>query len=220
MLADIVPSVVAVAEVLGDLPDVLLFPEEEAAIAKAVDKRRREFAAVRGCARDALGRLGWPAVPIVPGQGGAPQWPDGVVGSMTHCAGYAASAVARVQDVLALGVDAEPHDVLPDGVLDLVSLAEERAMLSALASDAPDVCWDKLLFSAKESVYKAWFPLTNRWLGFEQAAIVVDPENGTFTARLLVAGPVIDGGQLTEFAGRWLVRAGLVLTATAVLPDR
>ena len=198
--------------------DVRLFPEEEAAIGRAVDKRRREFTAVRGCARRALARLGQPAVPIVPGTGGAPQWPPGVVGSMTHCAGYAASAVARAQDVLALGVDAEPDEVLPHGVLDLVSIAEERAMLTALASEAPGPCWDRLLFSAKESVYKTWFPLTQRWLGFEEAVISVDPDNGTFSARLLVPGPILADHQVTEFSGRWLARSGFVLTAITVLP--
>ena len=226
LLADLVPASASVAEAIGDVTDlrlfpatdVRLFPDEEAAISRAVDKRRREFTAVRGCARRALARLGQPAVPIVPGTGGAPQWPPGVVGSMTHCAGYTAAVVARAQDVLALGVDAEPDDVLPDGVLDLVSLPQEREMLTALASQAPGPSWDRLLFSAKESVYKTWFPLTQRWLGFEEALISVDPDNGTFTARLLVPGPVLADRQIADFSGRWLVRSGFVLTAIAVLP--
>jgi 4'-phosphopantetheinyl transferase EntD len=91
-------------------------------------------------------------------------------------------------------------------------------MLTTLAAEAPGTCWDRLLFSAKESVYKTWFPLTQRWLGFEEAEISVDPENGTFSARLLVPGPVLDDRQVTEFSGRWLARSGLVLTAIAVLP--
>jgi 4'-phosphopantetheinyl transferase EntD len=48
------------------------------------------------------------------------------------------------------------------GVLDRISLPDERAMLGDLAAPGPR--WDLLLFSAKESVYKAWFPLTGRWL--------------------------------------------------------
>jgi 4'-phosphopantetheinyl transferase EntD len=73
-----------------------------------------------------------------------------------------------------------------------------------------------MLFSAKESVYKAWFPLTQRWLGFEDASITIDPAEGTFTARLLVAGPVLGDGPLTGFTGRWLVGDGLIITAIAV----
>ena len=97
-----------------------------------------------------------------------------------------------------------------------VASADERAGLSDLASATPGPCWDRLLFSAKESTYKAWFPLTQRWLGFEDTVITINPANGTFTVRLLVPGPVLDGRSLTRFEGRWLVRDGLVLTAIAV----
>jgi 4'-phosphopantetheinyl transferase EntD len=217
MLEEILPPVVATDEAFGDVLDIVLFPAEEAALGRAVDKRRREFTTARACARAGLARLGLPPAPIVPGWRGAPQWPSGIVGSMTHCAGYRASAVAHVQDVLTIGLDAEPNDRLPEGVLDAIGTADERAELCALGSVASEPCWDRLLFSAKESVYKAWFPLTQRWLGFEEAAIAIDPAEGTFTARLLVPGPVLDGRQITGFTGRWLVRKGLILTAIAIL---
>ncbi len=216
MLEEILPPQVAAVETFGDVLDIVLFPEEEAALGRAADKRRREFTTARACARTALARLGVPAVPIVPGLRGSPQWPPGVVGSMTHCAGYRASAVALAADVRTLGVDAEPDHSLPTGVLDAIATADERDGLCALASTAPEPSWDRLLFSAKESVYKAWFPLTRRWLGFEEAVITIDPTDGTFTARLLVAGPVLDDLRLTGFKGRWLARRGLVLTAIAV----
>jgi 4'-phosphopantetheinyl transferase EntD len=139
-----------------------------------------------------------------------------VVGSMTHCAGYRACAVAHDRDLVTIGLDAEPHDKLPDGVLGEVSSEEERKRLDALAASAPGVHWDRVLFSAKESVYKAWFPLTQRWLGFEDASVTIDPENGTFTAQLLVAGPDLGGAPLAGFSGRWLVDGGLIMTAIAV----
>lgn len=217
MIGDILPPEVAVAEAFGDLPDVTLFPGEEAVIANAVDKRRSEFATARACARAALAKLEMPPVPIVPGLRGAPQWPAGVVGSITHCAGYRASAVARDRDVLTVGLDAEPHDTLPAGVLNAIASRGEQTGLAALAAARPDVCWDRMLFSAKESVYKAWFPLTRRWLNFEDASVRIDPVRQTFTARLLVAGPVVNGTVLTGFEGRWLVRSGLIVTSI-VLP--
>jgi 4'-phosphopantetheinyl transferase EntD len=216
VLAEIVPPEVAADEAFGDLPDAVLFPEEEAVVARAVDKRRREFAAARACARAGLARLGVPPAPILPGLRGAPQWPPGIVGSITHCAGYRASALARAEDMLTLGLDAEPDDRLPDGVLDAVSSADERAALDALARAAPGPSWDRLLFCAKEAVYKAWFPLTRRWLGFADAVVTIDHERGTFAARLLVDGPVLDGRPLTGFTGRWLARDGLLLAAIAV----
>jgi 4'-phosphopantetheinyl transferase EntD len=216
MLTELVPRQVAVAEKFADVPGVALFPQEAAAVAHAVDQRRREFATVRACAREALARLDLPPAPIVPGRRGAPRWPDGVVGSMTHCAGYRAAAVSRAIEVVTLGIDAEPHEPLPEGVLDLISRPEERAMLSVLGSGSPQACWDRLLFSAKESVYKAWFPLAGRWLSFEEAVISISPDDGTFTARLLVPAPVVNGSPLTGFAGGWLVRDGLILTAIAL----
>ena len=188
-----------------------LFPEEREHIAQSVAKRRAEFAAVRRCARRALRELGFPPVPILPGEQREPRWPEGVVGSMTHCAGYCAAAVARTGEVPVLGIDAEVHAPLPEGVLDLISLESERNRLAVLADGGPaSVHWDRVLFSAKESVYKAWFPLTRRWLGFEQADIELRLD-GTFEARLL-ADPG-DGVGPRGFAGRWAVSSGLIATA-------
>ena len=216
MIDEILPPAVAAAEEFGDLPDAVLFPAEQAVIGRAADRRRREFTTGRACARAALARLGQPPVAILPGERGSPGWPPGIVGSITHCAGYRAAAVARATEVLAIGLDAEPDQPLPDGVLNVISLAAERASLVGLARSAPGPHWDRLLFCAKESVYKAWFPLTGRWLGFEQARITLDPAAGTFTARLLVPGPEVDGRELTAFDGRWLARGGLILTAISV----
>jgi 4'-phosphopantetheinyl transferase EntD len=68
------------------------------------------------------------------------------------------------------------------------------------------VAWDRLLFSAKESVFKAWFPLTGRWLDFSECIIAVDPDLTTFTATLTVPGPVVAGHRLDRFTGRWRSR--------------
>jgi 4'-phosphopantetheinyl transferase EntD len=216
MIEEILPAGVSCAEAFGDPPDAVLFPEEMAIVAKAVDKRRREFTTGRSCARSALRGLGLEPGPILTGERGSPQWPPGIAGSITHCAGYRAAAVARIHDMVTIGLDAEPDDVLPGGVLEMVSLASERARLRDLAATAPGICWDRLLFSAKEAVYKAWFPLTRRWLGFDEADIIIDATNGTFGARLLVPAPVICGSPLAGFTGRWLVRDALVLTAVTV----
>ncbi|GAA3837761.1 4'-phosphopantetheinyl transferase superfamily protein [Streptomyces phyllanthi] len=201
-----------------------LFPEEEAVIAKAVPKRRREFIAVRGCAHRAMEKLGFPPQAVLPGERGAPAWPDGLIGSMTHCEGYCAAALVRAADLASLGVDAEPHQPLPDGVQDSIALPTEETRLRRLSAERPEVHWDRLLFSAKESVYKAWFPLTGKWLDFTEADIDVwadtgsgtDAPSGAFRARLLVPGPVVDGRRIGFFDGRWTVRRGLVATAVSL----
>lgn len=139
-----------------------------------------------------------------------------IAGSITHCAGYRAAAAARTAEVVTLGLDAEPDEALPAGVLDVISRPQERAQLAALAAARPDAaCWDRLLFCTKESVYKAWFPLAQKWLGFDDAEIVIDA-GGTFTARLLVPGHPVNGSPLTSLGGRWLAARGFLVTAIAL----
>ncbi len=187
MIADLLPSPVAAVDRFDDPEGVELFPEELALLEKSVEKRRKEFTTGRFCARTALGQLGFPPVPVLPGPKREPVWPDGVVGSITHCTGYRAAAVPT-----------------------------ELARMDGLRAAGDKVSWDRLLFSAKESVYKAWFPLTRLWLGFEDADVTIDPDAGTFTARILVEAPIVDGEPLTGFTGRWLARDGFVITSIAV----
>ncbi len=216
MLEQILPSTVVFVEAFRDDPGAVLFPQEEAVIARAAQRRRREFATVRACAHAALAQLGEPPAPIIPDAQGAPRWPDGVVGSMVHCAGYRAAGVARSRVVAALGFDAERNEPLPDGVLDAIARAAERNRIAELAVINPAVCWDRLLFCAKESVYKTWFPLTGRWLDFDAADVIIDPTGGGFTARLLVSGPVVAGSPMSMLHGRWLADRELVAAAITV----
>lgn len=217
MIERILPPAAMAAEAFADHPAARLFPQEQGAVASAVESRRREFATGRACARSALTRLGVRPGPVPSGPRGAPQWPAGVAGSITHCDGYRAAAVARTRDVLSIGIDAEPDSPLPEeGMLHLIALDGERARLRDLAVSAPDICWDRLLFCAKESVYKTWFPLAECWLGFESADVMFDEANRTFEARLLVEGPLIGGQPLTRLRGQWMVAQGLLLTAVVV----
>jgi 4'-phosphopantetheinyl transferase EntD len=207
----------ACAEVYSDPPGLAPMADEEPLIARSVAKRRNEFITVRHCARIALGQLGFPPVPIVKGDKGEPCWPDGVVGSLTHCTGFRGAVVARSAIVRSVGVDAEPHDVLPNGVLDAISLETERREIAAMAALPTDMHWDRILFCAKEATYKAWFPLTKRWLGFEDAHITFDVDGsgsaGGFESAILVDGSALSGPPLTVLAGRWSVERELVLTA-------
>lgn len=202
-------SALAAEERYDDPPDLRPLPEEEPLIEKSVTKRRNEFVTVRYCARLALAELGQPPVPILKGDKGEPRWPDGIVGSLTHTAGFRGAAVGRRPEVRSLGIDAEPHDVLPSGVLDSVSLPEERREIEALPGG---LHWDRILFCAKEATYKAWFPLTKRWLGFEDAHITLDLDGG-FVSRILIDPAALSGPPLTTLRGRWSVRDGLALTA-------
>ena len=216
MIEELLPPAVVAEDTREECVDVELFPEEQAALGRAVEKRRREFVTARACARRALARLGVAPCPIASGERGEPLWPEGVVGSITHCAGYRGCAVARAADLAGVGIDGEPHAPLPRGVVGQIARAEERPGLAELARVEPTVHWDRLLFCAKETVYKVWYPLAGCWLGFEDAALTFDPAARTFQARLLKPWPEGSPDLPRTLEGRWLVREGLVLSAIAL----
>jgi len=205
------------AELFEDPSDLSLLPAEEALVSRSVPKRRNEFTTVRHCARLALRELGVPPAPILKGDKGEPQWPRGVVGSLTHCEGYRGAAVGRSTTIRSVGIDAEPHGALPDKVLEAVSLPVERGEITALPEN---LHWDRILFCAKEATYKAWFPLTGRWLGFEDAHITFDVDTGgtggVFVSRILIDPVARTGTPLAELAGRWSVAGGLALAAVVL----
>ncbi|MEU3473337.1 4'-phosphopantetheinyl transferase [Rhodococcus sp. 05-340-1] len=221
MIESILPNGVVSAELFADPPGLTPHPLEAPLVAKAVDKRKREFTSARHCARVAMEKLGVEPAPIMRGKSGAPQWPKGVVGSLTHCDGYRGAVLAYSMQVRSVGIDAEPHGPLPDGVLGAVSLEAEREWLATVGRE--DVHWDRVLFCAKEATYKAWEPLTGRWLGFEDAHITFertgsgDDISGTFHSELLVPGDTVSGPPLRAFDGRWMVAGGLVMTAISVM---
>ncbi|MGW8329055.1 4'-phosphopantetheinyl transferase family protein [Streptomyces sp. NPDC055897] len=212
---------IAVADHFGDTesPDGAgLFPEERALVAAVGVGRRREFTTVRHCARAALKALGLPPAPLLPDTWGAPRWPPGIVGSMTHCRGYRAAAAARRADFRTLGIDAEPNGPLREGVLSTVALRTERHRHTALHHLDPSIHWDRLLFCAKEATFKAWFPEGVRRGGvrpnsFHDIEVTLGGTERTFRAVVLPGRP-----EATTFEGRWLATPEFLLTAVSAPP--
>lgn len=187
-----------------------LHPLEKALVAHSVDIRKSEFGDARWCAHTALKELGRDGGdPILRGDRGVPLWPSSVSGSLTHTDGFRAAVVAPRLLVRSMGLDAEPAQPLPEGVLGTIARVGELDQLKRL-EDSGVQCADRLLFCAKEATYKAWFPLTHRWLGFEQAEIDVR-NDGTFVSYLLVRPTPVP-----FISGRWALRDGYVIAATAV----
>jgi 4'-phosphopantetheinyl transferase EntD len=216
MISGILPTGVAASEIIGDLENASLLPEEDAALGRVSEKRRREYSLSRVCARQALATLHVTPVPILSGPHREPLWPAGIVGSITHCKGYCAVAVARRDRFETIGIDAEIHAELPPDVLATIALDEEIEWIRAMP--ATGTHWDRLVFSAKESIYKAWYPVTKSWLGFKDALVTVNPESAKFHAHLLAPSPIRSGHPLSIFEGRYLVENGLVITAICLTP--
>jgi 4'-phosphopantetheinyl transferase EntD len=212
-LGSILPSGVVTVE-CG--PDAIgsLRPEEAAAIQGAGESRRREFARSRACAHRALMVLGRPAAAILSGASRQPLWPAGVVGSITHCAGFCAATVADATRWRAIGIDAELHVPLPAGVLALVAAPEEQQALERMPRG--DIHWDCLLFSAKESVYKAWFPLTGMWLEFADVLVSFDAAAALFRACVRPGGDTASRAPRLALEGRYMIANGRVHTAVAL----
>ena len=213
MIESILTSDIAATESFGDRTQPGLHREEAALVEAAVETRRREFTTGRICARDALAKLGGPTGPILRGGRGEPLWPKGYFGSITHCAGYRAAAVGRLGSIQAVGIDAEPAAALPDGVLDAISLPEERRELATIMNSSAPLPFDRLLFSAKESVFKSCYSLSEIALDYEDALITFS-RDGSFKVSVLhrQAGMAIP----RSLEGRWMVEGGFAVTALSI----
>jgi 4'-phosphopantetheinyl transferase EntD len=188
-----------------------LFPEEAAAIVRAVDKRRREYTAARMLARRAMARLGLPAQALVNGEDRAPRWPTGTVGSITHTRGWCAVAMAHASEVRALGLDVEDDTPLERNLWRMILTDEDTARIAELP-DAEQGQRAKLVFSIKECAYKAQYLLTQQYLGFSAMSVAVEPAAQRWRARFTCAsGEVFSPGDVLE--GSFRIRDGFVATA-------
>ena len=187
-----------------------LHPLEQTLVSQSLDVRKSEFGDARWCAHQALRELG--AIgqePILKGERGMPLWPEGFVGSITHTSGFRAAVAARAEDIWSLGLDAEPSEPLPRGVLKAIARKEELQRVEELKRRGIEYS-DRLLFCAKEATYKAWFPLTFRFLDFDEADIDLR-EDGTLTAYIL-ARPT----PVPLIHGKWLAKDGYVVVSTTI----
>ena len=190
-----------------------LFPEELRAIEHATPERRQEFALGRRCARQALAILRGPHVAIPMGRFRDPVWPFGYVGSITHCHGFCAAAVARSVSVngsgaiRGVGLESEPSAPLPKELTGVVCGEDEVAWLANQPDDR--MPWERLFFCAKESAYKCLFPTTHRFLEFRDVQVQFDPANGSFEVTL----PSLFGSP-SHLSGRYAIRDDVLLAAT------
>ena len=213
LIESLCPSEAAVA-VFSGVDAIELFPEEESAVATALDTRREEFALGRACARDALSRLGVSPAPIPVSPDRAPSWPEGIVGSITHSAGFACAVVARSDSIAGIGIDIEARQRPMRETLErFIRTPAERISQQNLPLAIDPL---RLVFSAKESVHKCVAPLSGVTLGFHDVELDVDVASRTFRARLVgrcdAAIPDLD-----LLSGRFAITSHFVITTAAIL---
>ncbi|MGW8886168.1 4'-phosphopantetheinyl transferase family protein [Streptomyces sp. NPDC055749] len=225
----LLPDRAHAADCLGDPAGLRPHPVEEAQLGGAVvDRRRREFATARWCARRALAAAGAPdpAAPLLRGRRGEPLWPAGFTGSITHRAGYRAAVAAPARRDAVLGIDAERAVPLRPPVLAAIASDPELAHLAALPTvDA--LPWETLLFSVKEAVYKAWYPLAAAPLTFRSVRVEFRPRTNTASCEGSTgfltaepAGPARGAAPaLPVLSGRYRAACGLLVCVVHSTPS-
>jgi len=154
---------------------------EEAAIARAVARRRDEFTTGRRLAREALARLGCVATSLPPDSDRVPRWPEGFVGTISHAGGLCVALVGRARDLVGIGIDIEETARLQPGLTPLICRPDEID----LDETGGTVDQTLLRFVAKEAFFKAYFPTTRAFLGFQDVRVAVNPASDHFKARLM-----------------------------------
>lgn len=209
----LLPGSVALSSTDPGRPQPAAWPQERAALSRARPARLREFDAGRAAARAAIIALGLPPAPVLHGADRAPVWPEGLTGSIAHCATACLAAVARQGDIRALGLDLEEDTPLPDELIETVCTPAERDNLAALPRSKRGAL-AKRIFCAKEAAYKAQYPLSRTLFDFQTLRIGFDGVPGSFTARFLRPVPPFDAG--TDLRGRLATGGGLIVAAVVI----
>jgi 4'-phosphopantetheinyl transferase EntD len=214
-LRSMLPDDVACAA--GTLDEVRadLFDIERNAISRAVAKRRREFRAGRSYARAALAVLGCPPQPIPVGADRRPIWPNGFIGSISHCDQVCAAVAARSEAYAGVGIDIEGDEPVDDGMRALICRPEERQRAAAVTLSTDGA---KLLFVVKEAVFKAYYPATGAFLDFHDVSVDLDERSQAFAATI-VGGDKPTLANSRCFLGRISRIEGHLVAAVAIAWD-
>ncbi|MGB1059739.1 MAG: 4'-phosphopantetheinyl transferase family protein [Ketobacter sp.] len=219
MLQGIVPDNVLWKVAEDWMWETPLCAAEEALIQKAVDKRKREFRAGRHCAHALLSEAGVQCAALLKGRQREPAWPEGWVGSISHSNGLCVVAIAPDTVYSSIGLDVEQASPLGEDILDLICSAAEQDQMTRLAyttgRDLASFPLSKVIFSAKESIHKVYFPLNYHTLDFLDARVELNAGNGSFIAQILnpEPEPVVP---INRLMGRFTIGNDFVATFIAL----
>ncbi|MDM3869940.1 4'-phosphopantetheinyl transferase superfamily protein [Porticoccus sp. W117] len=179
-------------------------------VSKAVPKRQAEFLAGRYCAARALSALGSDNLNVQSGENRIPIWPQKTIGSISHTAGKAVAVAGWQRDYAGVGIDCETlvSDEVCERIYDTITTPEDSQLFD-------NGCWQKpwfftLMFSAKESLFKALYPTVNKYFGFDKAQLLEVTEEGFVIALRETLNSRWQKGQ--TFSGRYLSLDGYLVT--------
>lgn len=189
--------------------DAPVLEAEAASLSPAAgERRRRDYAAGRNLARRLLAPLGYGGHALVQTAAGAPQWPTGVVGSISHCKDRVFAAVAPADRAEAIGIDIETVARFHDGLAHHILTAQERARLPADRAERQRRM--AIAFSAKEAFYKHQSVLFGARLTFHDAEIHIDAQRRGFS--IVMTNPGEHGRLAMETTGFYAVDGAHVAT--------
>jgi len=176
-------------------------------------KRRSEYLLGRAAAQDVLTALGYVAPPAVErGKHGEPLWPLGVIGSLAHSKGVSVAVAAKDTEWRSVGIDLEPLREPKRDLLSRVGVGGEFTWSNRCKFGKATA--GLIVFSIKESIYKALFPLVREWFGFKEVEITLSAENNFFTATVLPESRIASFSG--EIEGGFHVEGGKLLSWTLV----
>ncbi len=176
------PAVSIASKTRDELTPNVLLPEERSVTTNFSEKRLVEFSLGRACAHEILSTLGYADFPVRMAETRQPVWPKDLVGSISHTGDIAVCVIAPAQEVAGIGVDIETLAQESFDLLEEVMSETERTTLLVTSGERPHLA--KLLFSAKEAVFKCQFPLTGKWLEFKEVNLVLDFTNRVFSTQI------------------------------------
>ena len=190
---------------IDDHADALIGSEFEL-LAKKSGQAAKAFVSGRRCVRALQKQLNISEFELPNGEFG-PIWPSHIVGSISHSRELAAATILR--GAVSVGIDIEYQRRLKIDAVRRVATEEEYSRYSAV----PDFDWT-LLFSAKESVFKACSPLARRYIGFQEVELLLDVATQSFSVRYF--GNTVDEGLIEKAEGHWSALAGHLITIVTV----
>jgi 4'-phosphopantetheinyl transferase EntD len=168
-LTALFPADVVIIHAPEEMWSTPVHEQEERLIEGSVIKRQREFRAGRNAARAALKQLDAPSGPLLRGKHREPIWPRGFIGSISHCDDSCITACVKKGKIISLGLDVEPLKPLKPGIARYIETEGERLFMERHPELPP-----RLIFSAKESLYKCYHPLVRRFFGFHSVELDID----------------------------------------------
>ncbi|VAW95228.1 hypothetical protein MNBD_GAMMA22-7 [hydrothermal vent metagenome] len=186
MINSLLPNNIA-CEFLNESTSNLFVHEAEVkSIQHASKKRVTEFLNARHCAHKALIKIGYTQnAAILQGTKGEPLWPKSIIGSITHCKGYYAAVVSFNKFIVGIGIDAELNMDISQKLILTTQTENEIFTNTKISNKSPNFFLNKLVFSAKESVFKFLFPIVKRYIKFKEIEINLNINKKTFSVILL-----------------------------------